>query len=170
MQDGPDPRYKQAVIALIMIKFMYLGKCKIHFWVDMWELYHRNKLEAFTWNTSPVTRYWSSCPQALQRGRGLLTPPDYQGCSWGSQGSKSTTEKPQQPEPCWEGKIPGQKHPLQSQPGQATGCYWFLGKDWSRCSMAAPAAPQYNGSHPPGTCPPLHHLPGVCKNILSKVT
>lgn len=48
MQDGLDPRYKQAVIALIMIKFMYLGKCKIHFRFDMWELYHHNKLEAFT--------------------------------------------------------------------------------------------------------------------------
>lgn len=84
---------------------MYLGKCKIHFRFDMWELYHHNKLEAFTWNTSPVTRYWSSCPQALQRGRGLLTPPDCQGCSWGSQGSENVTEEPQQAEPCWEGKI-----------------------------------------------------------------
>lgn len=48
MQDGPDLRYKQVVIALITIKFMYLGKCKIHFLFDMWELYHHNKLEAFT--------------------------------------------------------------------------------------------------------------------------
>lgn len=48
MQDGPDPRYKQALIALIIIKFMYLGKRKIHLRFDMWELYHHNKLEAFT--------------------------------------------------------------------------------------------------------------------------
>lgn len=128
MQDGPDPRYKQAVIALIMIKFMYLGKCKIHFRFGKWELYHCNKLEAFTWNTSPVRRYWSSCPQALQRGTGHLIP-GYQGCTWGSQGSENPAGEPQQPEPCWEGRIPGQKHPLQSQPG-----FCFLGKDWSYCS------------------------------------
>lgn len=48
MQDGPDPRYQQTVTALIMIKFMYLGKCKIRFRFGMWELYPRNKLEAFT--------------------------------------------------------------------------------------------------------------------------
>lgn len=107
MQDGPDLRYKQAVIAVIMLKFMYLGKCKIHFLFDMWELYHHNKLEAFTWNTSPIMRYWSSYPQALQRGKGLLPPPEDQGCGQGSQGSKSTTEQLQQPESCWERKCPG---------------------------------------------------------------
>lgn len=137
MQDGPDPRYKQAVIALIMINFMYLGKCKIHFQFDMWELYHRNKLEPFTWNTSPVTRYWSSCPQALQRGRGLLTPPDCQGCTWGSQGSENVTEEPQQPEPCWEGKIPGQKQPLQSQARLEDATAF-----WGRASHIAAWQPQ----------------------------
>lgn len=70
MQDGPDPRYKQAVIALIMIKFMYLSKCKIHFQFEMWELYHRNKLEAFTRNTHPARGHGTGYPRAPQGGEG----------------------------------------------------------------------------------------------------
>lgn len=92
MQDGPDPRYKQAVIALIMIKFMYLSKCKIHFQFEMWELYHRNKLEAFTRNTHPARGHGTGYPWALQGGSFLLPKT---GAAAGAPG---------QPEPCWRSR------------------------------------------------------------------
>lgn len=96
----------------------------------------------------------------------LLTIRDAAGAP---RGGKSTTE---QPESCWERKMPGQRQPLQSQPSHHHtvacswdgGCHRFLGKGPTTPWHGGPGSPSTLTAQPAGTrrehpgCPPLRHL------------